>query len=629
MTAVQDTPIVLQVSAVDGGGPSNMVNTAVTIEIVASVLDTPSALTYYIASNRAPRGAWTEKHFDDSAWTKGVGGIGYDMGSTYDPYVVTDVEASMRNQASTLYARLPFAIVDVPNVRTAYLGIRYDDGFVAYLNGREIARRNTPVDDRWDAVATTNRPSAEATAPEYVAIPSPDYLADGINILAIHGLNDGASGADFLIEPVVMVTLQDQPTVRPPSIVSQRTTNATAHTVDYHAMVTAGGELPDLTLYWGTRDAGVDTNAWQNSAGIGTQAGDVLNTITGLMQVARYYARIHAANSAGMVWAADSVVFTTEYERTEYVLPGAVADYWIPQGSGSDATWMLPEFTATQTWSRGHNGIGYERDTGYEEYVFTDVSSGMYGANATVYVRIPFHIGEVQDIKSMALEMQYDDAFVAYLNGEEIARGGAVDDYLVWNTAARADRPDLQAVVFESHDVTPFADNLVVGNNVLAIHGMNRLTADSDMLISARLTSALHFRAPTYEQWLIAETTLPEAFSGPYDDPDGDRWFNLLEYAFGGNPTTPDHARVAPSLWGDVGYVDLKYRRRVNYMEAGIDYGIWTTPGVMPSVWAPAVGQPIGSVPDADGITEVVTVRFNNLDAERYYRLSASVPTMD
>ena len=44
----------------------------------------------------------------------------------------------------------------------------------------------------------------------------------------------------------------------------------------------------------------------------------------------------------------------------------------------------------------------------------------MHMVNTTAYVRIPFGISDVSQVQSMTLDMQYNDGFVAYING----RGG-------------------------------------------------------------------------------------------------------------------------------------------------------------------------------------------------------------
>jgi hypothetical protein len=82
------------------------------------------------------------------------------------------------------------------------LRLRYDDGFAAYLNGVEVARRNAPEMLRHDSAAPSARPRPQALAVEEISLAlRPGLLRPGANILALHGLNEGAAGPDFLILP--------------------------------------------------------------------------------------------------------------------------------------------------------------------------------------------------------------------------------------------------------------------------------------------------------------------------------------------------------------------------------------------------------------------------------------------
>ena len=144
-----------------------------------------------------------------------------------------------------------------------------------------------------------------------------------------------------------------------------------------------------------------------------------------------------------------------------------------------DSAWMLS--------SGGPGGIGYERSTGYQGYLTTDVGPQMYNVTASCYVRIPFSFsGDKSQMKTMTLKMRYDDGFVAYLNGLEIARKN-VEGFPVWNSAATADHPDADALSFEPIDVSSYIGRLQQGNNVLAIQGLNTSASDSDFLIAAEL----------------------------------------------------------------------------------------------------------------------------------------------
>src|SRR5690606_98187 len=101
------------------------------------------------------------------------------------------------------------------------------------------------------------------------------------------------------------------------------------------------------------------------------------------------------------------------------------------------------------------------------------------------------------------LGMRYDDGFIAYLNGEEIARRNAPANS-TWSSSAAAGRADHEALVVEEIDVTPFADLLVIGRNVLAVHALDASPTDDRFLIGARLTarsfssqSIRYLRVPT------------------------------------------------------------------------------------------------------------------------------------
>ncbi len=56
-----------------------------------------------------------------------------------------NVAAQMRDTNASAYLRVPFTVTNVADIDQLRLTMRYDDGFVAYLNGFEIARRNAPV----------------------------------------------------------------------------------------------------------------------------------------------------------------------------------------------------------------------------------------------------------------------------------------------------------------------------------------------------------------------------------------------------------------------------------------------------------------------------------------------------
>ena len=116
------------------------------------------------------------------------------VGGSVLPYVKTDVGATMSNVNSTAYIRIPFVVNDPTNISLLTLRMRYDDGFVASINGMEVVRANAPL--------APDQHSAATNAHSFVATEDFRFgaaLQPGTNILAIQGLNISTNDTDFLV----------------------------------------------------------------------------------------------------------------------------------------------------------------------------------------------------------------------------------------------------------------------------------------------------------------------------------------------------------------------------------------------------------------------------------------------
>ncbi len=146
----------------------------------------------------------------------------------------------------------------------------------------------------------------------------------------------------------------------------------------------------------------------------------------------------------------------------------------------------------------------------------TDVEDAMKETGASLFVRIPFTLDDPSQFESLTLRMKYDDGYVAYLNGQEIAQSNAPDPAL-WSSHATADRTDAEATAWQNVDVSGHL-NLLQNDNVLAIHAMNVTAGDDDFLVLPELAQILaagqgeHFfdvptpgEANAEEYWLRAE----------------------------------------------------------------------------------------------------------------------------
>ena len=124
---------------------------------------------------------------------------------TLTDVIASNIETSMKNVNSVAYIRIPFTVTNAANLGFLTLRMRYDDGFVAYLNGVNVASRNAfsfqdPL--TWNSIATTNRFDGDVNQGADIDItPFASLIQDGTNVLAIHGLNANAADSDFLILP--------------------------------------------------------------------------------------------------------------------------------------------------------------------------------------------------------------------------------------------------------------------------------------------------------------------------------------------------------------------------------------------------------------------------------------------
>jgi hypothetical protein len=190
------------------------------------------------------------------------------------------------------------------------------------------------------------------------------------------------------------------------------------------------------------------------------------------------------ANRLGVLSSFTAVkLFSEDADKYVMVPTGEIGPEWKTETDFDDSAWVFSSGRA--------GGIGYERSSGYESFINLDVGAQMYQVNTSCYVRIPFNVDvDLNSITELILKIRYDDGFIAYLNGVELARRNFTGTP-VWNSNASASRSDSEAIVFENIDISDFISNLRPGDNILAIHGMNRSLTSSDMLISAKLEATI------------------------------------------------------------------------------------------------------------------------------------------
>jgi hypothetical protein len=162
-----------------------------------------------------------------------------------------------------------------------------------------------------------------------------------------------------------------------------------------------------------------------------------------------------------------------------------LANYTDP---GLAETWVATGFDAS-AWTPGIYGVGYEETPpGATDLIRTAVVGGAY----SVYTRTTFQIPDAAQVNALSLGSDFDDGYVAWINGVEVHRSAEMPaaGSLDWNTAATSGEssngttPDYGTLVDISTAGIPA---LVSGANVLAIGVWNDVNSSDDLVLVPRL----------------------------------------------------------------------------------------------------------------------------------------------
>lgn len=156
----------------------------------------------YLAPQGPVDNVWRTSTDYTSGWNTGKAGIGYSDGD----------DSTIISTTVSLYMQKEFQVASVDQVTDAVLFMDYDDGFVAYLNGTEIARSfNMGIEGRDIVYNNTATSGHEANMyngqpPEQFFLTDHiDALQEGSNILAIQVHNVNPTSSDMSSNPFLLL----------------------------------------------------------------------------------------------------------------------------------------------------------------------------------------------------------------------------------------------------------------------------------------------------------------------------------------------------------------------------------------------------------------------------------------
>ena len=141
-----------------------------------------------------------------------------------------------------------------------------------------------------------------------------------------------------------------------------------------------------------------------------------------------------------------------------------------------DTNWRKLAFNDS-SWLQGIGGVGY--GDGDDNTIINPVTS--------LYLRNIFNINDTSEISEAVLHIDYDDAFVAYLNNVEIARSniGSIGDHPLYTQGSSSLH---EAQMYQGGNPDQFIINtqllnniLLQGNNVLSVQVHNDNISSSDL----------------------------------------------------------------------------------------------------------------------------------------------------
>ncbi|NQU22377.1 MAG: lamin tail domain-containing protein, partial [Candidatus Nealsonbacteria bacterium] len=135
-------------------------------------------------------------------------GVGFDAGSSvFQADINSDVAAAMQGVNTSLWTRIDFDVAGPSLFDELTLRMKYDDGFVAYLNGELLLPINAPETLAYNSAATGARTDGLAVVfAEFDLTDSLGLLQPGPNVLAVHGLNHTAADGGFLLVPELIAS---------------------------------------------------------------------------------------------------------------------------------------------------------------------------------------------------------------------------------------------------------------------------------------------------------------------------------------------------------------------------------------------------------------------------------------
>lgn len=142
------------------------------------------------------------------------------------------------------------------------------------------------------------------------------------------------------------------------------------------------------------------------------------------------------------------------------------------------------------SWLTGPSGIGYETSSGYGPCIATNLTD-MKNNYLSLYARREFQIDDPSQLTSLMLLMDYDDGYIAYINGVEVDSRNAPNIVAYDQPASSSSHEACCSCAPDITDLTDHISKLTPGTNVIAIQAHNATLSSSDFLLIPQLSAII------------------------------------------------------------------------------------------------------------------------------------------
>lgn len=195
--------------------------------------------------------AWRQAGFDDSSWASGQAAFFYEhdpaSGTAYTGH--TEL-ADMFGGYTCVFLRKTFVLGDPSNISQLDLTAESDDGFIAWINGQEVARFHMP-DGNIAFDGTSLSALGEPIPPVTYTDTNPRrYLVAGVNVLAVQAFNSSrGNSSDFVFNASLSAAVDAVPPVVTELIPAAGTAVRALNSVEVHFSEAVQGVDPgDLLI---------------------------------------------------------------------------------------------------------------------------------------------------------------------------------------------------------------------------------------------------------------------------------------------------------------------------------------------------------------------------------------------